>query len=62
MKLKFGDIKMSTNKTPMTPAAAARIQSSTAKQGSGNVAKGSFAAKAQSAAAKNSGNGKQAGK
>lgn len=51
---------MSNNKTPMTPQAAARIQSATAQKG--NVAKGSFAAKAQSAAAKNSGNGKQGGK
>ncbi|MCL5129351.1 hypothetical protein [Algibacter sp. L4_22] len=40
---------------PMTRTAASRIQSSTAKtSNSGNVAKGSFAAKAQSAAAKNS--------
>lgn len=38
--------------TPMTPAAAARIQSASAKAGSGQVAKGSFAARAQSAAAK----------
>ncbi|WP_405293746.1 hypothetical protein [Algibacter sp. Ld11] len=39
---------------PMTRTAAARIQSSTAKtSNSGNVAKGSFAAKAQSAVAKN---------
>ncbi|XMO86739.1 hypothetical protein AAFN75_00240 [Algibacter sp. AS12] len=39
---------------PMTRTAASRIQSSTAKtSNSGNVAKGSFAAKAQSAAAKN---------
>ncbi|MBO2568875.1 hypothetical protein KJI95_10050 [Shewanella sp. JM162201] len=44
---------MSNNKTPMTPAAAARIQSGTAKQGNGQVAKGSFAARAQSAAATN---------
>lgn len=40
-----------SNKTPMTPQAAARIQSSTATQNGGTVAKGSFAAKAQSAAA-----------
>ncbi|TEW52652.1 hypothetical protein [Psychromonas algicola] len=45
---------MSKNKTPMTPTAAARIQSANAKAGSGQVGKGSFAAKAQSAAAKNS--------
>lgn len=51
-----------SNKTPMTPQAAARIQSSTATQNGGTVAKGSFAAKAQSAAAKNSGNGKPGGK
>ncbi|MGI2150581.1 hypothetical protein ACRN97_18500 [Shewanella baltica] len=51
-----------SNKTPMTPQAAARIQSSTANQNGGTVAKGSFAAKAQSAAVKNSGNGKQGGK
>ncbi|WP_105253548.1 hypothetical protein [Pseudoalteromonas sp. T1lg75] len=40
--------------TKMTPEAAARIQSATAKQNSGVVPKGSFAAKAQSIAAKNS--------
>lgn len=40
---------------PMTKTAAARIQSSTAKtSNSGNVVKGSFAARAQSAAAKSS--------
>ncbi len=53
---------MSNNKTPMTSDAAARIQGSTAKQNGGSVAKGSFAAKAQSAAAKNSGSSKQGGK
>ncbi|MEZ8185573.1 hypothetical protein ACED29_07080 [Shewanella sp. 5S214] len=52
---------MSNNKTPMTPKAAARIQSTTAKQNGGTVAKGSFAAKATSAAAKNSVSGKQGG-
>ncbi|MEN9398758.1 MAG: hypothetical protein RLZ81_3288 [Pseudomonadota bacterium] len=41
-----------TPATPMTPQAAARIQSATARQQSGQVAKGSFAARAQSAAAK----------
>lgn len=41
----------------MTPGAAARIQGATAKSGDGGVAKGSFAARAQSAAAKNSGSG-----
>lgn len=38
----------------MTPAAAARIQSATAKVNNGQTPKGSFGAKAQSAAAKNS--------
>lgn len=38
--------------TPMTGTAAARIQSATAKANGGAVAKGSFAARAQSAAAK----------
>lgn len=44
---------MSNSKTPMTPSAAARIQSAEAKANSGQVAKGSFAAIAQKAAAKN---------
>lgn len=45
---------MSKSKS-MTTAAAARITSATAKSSpSGNVSKGSFAARAQSAAAKNS--------
>ncbi|ELA7921210.1 hypothetical protein Q4905_003528 [Vibrio alginolyticus] len=39
--------------TPMTPTAAARIQSGQAKANGGQVAKGSFAARAQAAAAKN---------
>ncbi|MDR2081863.1 MAG: hypothetical protein LBP54_08275 [Campylobacteraceae bacterium] len=39
--------------TKMTPKAASRIQSATAKQNGGAVSKSSFAAKAQSAAAKN---------
>jgi len=38
---------------PMTSSAASRIQSSTAKSSGGGVSKGSFAARAQSAAAKN---------
>lgn len=38
--------------TPMTAVAAARIQGATAKANSGKVAKGSFAARATSAAAK----------
>jgi hypothetical protein len=38
--------------TPMTPADAARIQSATAKANGGIVPKGSFAARAQGAAAK----------
>jgi len=45
--------------TPMTPAAAARIQSATARASGGQVAKSSFAARAQSAAAKNSSGGKK---
>lgn len=39
--------------TPMTPAAAARIQSVTAKANGGAVQKGSFAARAIRAGAKN---------
>ena len=38
---------------PMTPAAAARIQSSTAKTNGGQTPKDSFAARAQSSASKN---------
>lgn len=38
---------------PMTPAAAARIQSSTAKAHGGQTPKDSFAARAQSSASKN---------
>jgi len=54
---------MSKNKTPMTSGAAARIQSSTAKQNGGSVDKGSFAARATSTAAKSSnGSSKQGGK
>ena len=41
----------SKSSTPMTQAAASRIQSSTAKS-TGTVAKGSFAARATSTAAK----------
>lgn len=37
--------------TPMTPAAASRIQSATARQNGGQVARDSFAARAQRAAA-----------
>jgi Seed maturation protein len=40
-------------KTPIDNAAASRIQSATAKRGDGGVSKGSFAARAQSAAARN---------
>jgi len=49
----FQENKGSQSHTPMTPADAARIQSATAKAGNGQVAKGSFAATAQSAAAHN---------
>ncbi|MDC5822574.1 hypothetical protein OPW19_22435 [Vibrio europaeus] len=45
---------MSKSKTPMTNTAAARIQGSQAKGNGGQVAKGSFAARAQRAAEKNS--------
>jgi len=51
---------MSKNKTSMTSDAAVRIQRSTAKQNGGSVDKGSFAARATTAAAKNS--PKQGGK
>lgn len=42
--------------TPMTKAASARIQSATAKNG-GNTSKGSFPARAQSGADKNTSKG-----
>ena len=42
-----------SKKTAMTPKAAARIQSGRAKANGGRVAKGSFPARAQRAAAKN---------
>lgn len=45
---------MSKSKTPMTNTAAARIQSAQAKGNGGQVVKGSFAARAQRAAEKNS--------
>ena len=48
-----------SKKTPMTTAAAARIQATAAKAGNGQTTKGSFEARAQSAAAKNTGNGKR---
>ena len=38
----------------MTPKAAARVQSANARKGGGKVSKGSFSARAQSAAAKGS--------
>lgn len=44
--------------TKMTPEAAARIQSATAKSNGGTVPKGSFSSRASSAAAKNSVKGK----
>jgi hypothetical protein len=43
--------------TPMTPEAAARIQSAAAKAGDGQVAKDTFPARAQSAAANNAAKG-----
>ena len=45
--------------TPMTPAAAARIQAANAKKTGGQVSKGSFPAKAQKAAANNTNKGDQ---
>ncbi|WP_084644912.1 hypothetical protein [Oceanobacter kriegii] len=42
-----------SDKKRMTPEAAARIQSAEAKRNGGKVKKGSFASKAQKAAAKN---------
>jgi Seed maturation protein len=47
-----------TPKTPMTKEAASRIQSATAIKDGGQVAKDSFAAIAQRAAAKNSNDNK----
>ena len=41
--------------TKMTPEAAARIQSATAKSNGGTVPKGSFSSRASSAASKNTG-------
>lgn len=43
----------------MTSAAASRIQSSTAKGNGGKVSSSSFAARAQSAAARNSSKGRK---
>ncbi|MFC6673251.1 hypothetical protein [Marinobacterium aestuariivivens] len=45
---------MTKKSTPMTPARAAAVQSATAKKCGGTVSKGSFAARATRAAAKNS--------
>ena len=42
----------SHGQTPMSQQAAARIQSTTAKASGGQISKGSFAARAQSAAAR----------
>ncbi|MDX5329308.1 MAG: hypothetical protein LPK06_11055 [Marinobacter sp.] len=46
---------MSKAKTPMDQKAASRIQSNTAQQQGGKVSKGSFAARATRAAARNGG-------
>jgi len=46
--------KSNSKSTAMTPSSAARIQGAQAKANGGQVAKDSFAARAQSAAAKNS--------
>lgn len=53
-KGKAGSKSGKGSKTPMTTTASSRIQSTTSKAGNGGVAKGSFAARAQRAAAKNS--------
>ncbi|MEZ9330613.1 hypothetical protein AB4525_15015 [Vibrio breoganii] len=45
---------MSKSKNPMTQTAANRIKSSNAKSGNGQTKKGSFPARAESAAATNS--------
>ena len=47
--------KSSSKFSPMTTQAAARVQASTAKGSGGQVQVGSFAARAQSAAATNQG-------
>ncbi|MBB1317236.1 hypothetical protein H5123_06250 [Shewanella sp. SR43-4] len=49
---------MTKSKTPMTPEAAARIHSGTAKQSGGKVEKGSFVGRAQRAAETNQKSGK----
>lgn len=54
--------KGSQGGTPMSEEAAARIQSATAKKGGGKVGKGSFSARAQSAAAHHFGKGGGGGK
>jgi len=46
-----------TPSTCMTTKAAGRIQGATARGNSGKITKGSFAARAQSAAAKSAGKG-----
>ena len=51
-----------SKKTPITPKSASRIQSATAKQNGGTVPKGSFASRAQAAAAHNTGTGSGKGK
>ena len=47
------NIRPAGPRTPMTTAAASRIQAATARLHSGRVPPGGFAARAQSAAAKN---------
>lgn len=47
----------SAPRSPMTTAAAARIQSATARVNGGQVASGSFAARAQAAVAHNGNSG-----
>ena len=45
---------MAKSKGKMTPKAAARVQGAAARKSGGKVSKGSFASRAQSAAAKGS--------
>lgn len=49
---------MTQHKSPMTPEAAARIQSGTAKKNGGKVEKGSFVGRAQRAVETNKKSGK----
>jgi hypothetical protein len=52
------ELNMTKSKTPMTPEAAARIQSSEAIKNGGKVEKGTFAPRAQRASETNQKSGK----